>query len=362
MTEKERYIQEYLNNKSATLSFYIPKILSSKDTSDYNWTNDVLKLIEDIKVVIEKTEIDSMPVNSFFNELFLLRNSNIKEVNDLLRRYNYAQILKKSYKGIQTAIASDRQLNDTEKLCLDFFANNQMLTDLNIIEYFLKKALLRDNSISFETFCNLFKVYARFLMKQYVPNPHFEFLSENQMAGKKGYSSENKVYLSRENIQNFYYMGIYTVLKDLFHELCHVKQYRDIKLQRKSDEFTQMQIKEEVLSCYLEGYYEANFEKISYEVEAELFAITELLKLFTKFGIHFEKNKNPYSAIVSRLVKLSQDGSRVSKGEMLSVDELFDSFIMYHPELLEIYPQLNLDYEVSFDDIVVRKDDFGRKD
>jgi len=362
MTDKDRYIYNYLNSKSSSISFYVPRILSLQGSELYDCRIRVLTIIDEVKGILDRLQIETVPINAFFNELFLLRNSGIWEVEELLTKYDYKNVMKNSYIGVQNKINANERLTDEDKLCIEFFINSHMLIDENVIEYFLKQALIRDNELSYDTFDVLLTTYAKMRMKKFVSKPVCKILSESSMQGKKGYSIENKMFLSRENFQKLYYMGVYALIKDMFHELCHIKQYREVKIEQKKDPFTLLKIKEEILAHYLEDYYVENFEKISYEVEAELFAITELLKLFAKFGIHFEKDKNPYIDIINRLVTSSTDDLRKTKDGCQSVNEIFDCFIMYHPELLETYPQLLEEYEISFDDLVVRKDDFGRKD
>ena len=53
---------------------------------------------------------------------------------------------------------------------------------------------------------------------------------------------------------------------------------------------------------------------------------------------------------------------RFVSGEEQTIDEVFDFLIIHHPELLVTYPQLNNEYEIGYDDLVIRKDDFGRRD
>ena len=90
--------------------------------------------------------------------------------------------------------------------------------------------------------------------------------------------------------------------------------------------------------------------------------ITIFLNLFEKFGITFKVGKNPYKEVLVNLVSMSKNNLRVIDGTEDTVDNIFDFAIIHYPEFLEIYPQLQELYEVTWGDIVVRKDDFGRKD
>lgn len=364
LTDNERYIYNYLNSKSSILSFYVPRVLDSKVSKDekQNYIDRIVALIKEIYAIMENLQIDSVPINGFFNELYLLKESGIYEVDDLLNKYNYVRVIENGYINVLRKVSLRGKLRDEEIVCVEFLIKNHLIDDDIVFEHFLRSALLKEIEISYDSFETLFVDYAKMRMKEYVPCPKCVITSEKNLDFKEGYSYKDTMYLSYEDLQKLYYSGVFKSLKNLFHELGHVKQYKDIMLDKKSNPFILKQIKEEILSCYMPGYYEDNCEKISFELEAEFFGITEMLKLFINLGINFKNEKNPYTGVLAELIGGVNNNIRFVSGEEQTIDEVFDFLIIHHPELLATYPQLNTEYEIGYDDLVIRKDDFGRRD
>lgn len=364
MNEKEQYIYSFLNSKGASLSFYVPKILnpSTPKSSLYSYYERVLGLIQEVKELLIILDISNIGVNVFFNQLYLLKDIHVIEINDLLNKYNYETVLDDTYSRSIDSIKKQKQLLPEEKLCMDFYIENHKIRNEFVYEFYIQSCLLRCPQVSYDLFETLFVDYAKLRMKKYVLNPKCIIVDDSKLKGRKAYSYHERIYLSKDDVMRLYSLGVYAVIKNMLHELGHVKQYQEIHIERKNDDFTIKQIKEEVLSSYVPGYYDMNYAQISYEMEAEMLAITELLKLFSKMAIRFKNNQNPYVDTLNRMVANVNNDMRKTFDEEVSLHELFDSVIMYHPELLEIYPQLMKEYELTSDDLVVRKDDFGRKD
>lgn len=364
MTEKEAYIYSFLNSKSSTLSFYVPKILNTQTAKSelYGYIERVLSLINEVMQLLDSLSVDKIPVNKFFNELYLLKDTEIFEVRSILQKYDYENLLKKEYLDVVEKINEKKHLLPEDQICIEFFVNNHLLKDVAVFEFFIRGALVRECDLDYATFENLFVDYTKLRMGEYVKNPQCKVVPSKKLKGRKAYSSQDRMYLCREEIQKLHALGIYAVIKDMLHELTHIKQYKEIHIDHKADDFIIKQIKEEILSSYYPEYYNVNYAKISYEMEAEATAITELLKLFASFQIRFKNNENPYIGVLNNLISGINDNNRETRDGIQTVTELFDTVIMYHPDLLEIYPQLKTEYEIGYDDLVVRKDDFGRKD
>ena len=363
--DKERYIYNYLNSKSSTLSFYVPRILNANASDEElnNYINRVISLITEIKMILKTLEIDEIPINQFFNELYKLSLCNISEVNELLEFYNYSNVLDKGYVDILREITLRRSMRGKNKLCAEFLIANDLVEDQELVyEHFINNILLKTPDIDYSTFELVMVKYAKFKMKQYVTDPKCEILSEQELNGMQSYAFKDTIYLCREDLQLMYSSGVFKALKNMFHELGHIKQYKEIIIDQNSSPYVIKQIKEEILSSFYPGYYENNYAKISFEAEAEIFSITELLKLFNKFGINFKKGQNPYLSTINKIISEVNDNNRYIDGVQDDLNEVFDFLIIHHPELLSTYPQLQEEYEISFGDLVVRKDDFGRRD
>ena len=364
IADKERYIYNYLNNKSTALSFYAPRIVSPQVSDEERgyYIERVKVLVAEIIQVLSKMEITKVPINSFFNELYILVDCNIPQINSLLEKYGYQDVIKNEYIGILRKVITKEPLNDKETLCCEFLLAHHLLNEECVFEYFIRGVLIHAQTVSYDAFEQLFIDYTKMKMRAYVHNPKCELVSEKYLNGKESYSIKDIIYLCREDIASLYYTGNFKVLKNMLHELGHVKQFKQVIIDKNSTLYAIRHIKEEILAAISPGYYDDNYERISYEVDAEIYSILELLNLFEKFGITFKVGKNPYKEVLANLVSMSKNNLRVIDGTEDTVDNIFDFAIIHYPEFLEIYPQLQELYEVTWGDIVVRKDDFGRKD
>ncbi|MBE6155317.1 MAG: hypothetical protein E7164_01000 [Firmicutes bacterium] len=356
--EQDAYIFKYLNSKSSVLSFYVPRIFDPKTSNleRHHYTQRIIRLVNDVQNVLNTLNIQRMPINSFFNQLYLLEKYYIKEVSNLLEDYHYRDELNKSYLRILRSVSLQRKLKPEDLLCIEFLINNNLVEDETLVyEYYLQMVLVGNIELSYDAFENLFRNYALLKMREYLPNPKCYVVNENALLGMQSYSIKESVFLNREDIYSFYYSGKYKAIKNLFHELGHIKQYKEIMIDKKYDEYAMKEIKEEILSAYVPNYYNDNYSLISYEAEAELFAITELLKLFKKFGLQFKDGINPYLQTIQNIINHSKNDMRIYGDGKENLYELFDTVIIHHPELLERYPQLKNEYKIDYEDCVVPK-------
>ena len=362
MNEKDSYIYSFLNSKGAALSFYVPKILSENTPKSqlYTYYERVLSLINEVSSLLVALDVRKLSVNVFFNQLLLLKEVHVTEIDALLNKYEYSKILQEEYKDIVDKCDKKEPLQEKEMICLEFYIRNHLISEDVVYEMFIEQCLKRNINISYELFEILFVDYTKYRMKEYIQNPKCFVVDTKKLNGMMAYSCKNRIYLPKEDVMKLYGMGVYVVIKNMLHEVCHIKQYRAIKIDCKCDEFTMKQIKEEILSTYCPRYYEDNYSVISSELEAETFAIAELLKIFEKFSICFKNNQNPYVEPLNKLIQNVNNNQRKTKEGMFDINELFDAVIIHHPELLDLYPQLKRDYEIGYGDLVVRKDDFNR--
>ncbi|MBE6148453.1 MAG: hypothetical protein E7167_03045 [Firmicutes bacterium] len=353
LADKERYIYNFLNSKSSTLSFYVPRILNASVSQKeiQNYIERVKFLIKEIEQILATMKIKRVPINGFFNELYLLRNLGIKEVNNLLCQFNYKDVIEVEYINVLRKITLKSRLSNYEKLCIEFLILNHLVPDEELVfEYFLKEVLMKESDLNFDTLVALLIDYTKKRMAVYVPNPKCEVICEKEFPKKDDKVFKDTIFLCREDIEELYSSGVFKVIKSMFHSLAHVKQYSDIVLAKKDSPFIIKQIKEEVLSSFCPGYYEGNSQQLSYEVEAEVFSIIELIRLFDRFGINFKNGKNPY---IPQLLELSvQADSEYRKigGNSDTVDNLFNSAVAQESSLINLYPQLGDVYNVNMVD------------
>lgn len=359
LSENESYIYGYLNSKSSTLSFYVPRILDLdiSDNEKKYYIQRVESLIEDAKALIDGLEVKKVPLNSFFNELYLLKDLGIAAVDEILKNHTYEETLQYGYMNILRAVSMRNRLDYEQKQCVEFMLKNHLIENEDLIyEYFIGNVLLKSSEISYDAFCALITDYTKLRMREFIKNPRCEILSDSEIKKIERCAFADTIYLSREDVQSLYSAGVYKVLKDMLHDLGHVKQYKSVFIDGKNDKKTLRQIKEEIICNETPGYYEDNKERISYEIEAEVFGINELIKLFDRFGITFKHNKNPYLHDLIDMVKLSSSDDRVINGHFEDLNILFEFIIMHNPSYLGVYPQLQSEYQISYNDFVTKNE------
>ena len=358
--ESENYIQAYLNSKSNSLSFYVLQLLEA-NVKESNWLliEKIVRIIDGVERIIQKMGVASIPVNNFCNQLVLIKDKNIPKVDAFLKKYNYFITLNQKYNSIKSKISEDVTPTKTENRIMEFLISNHLIDYENqtmIYEYYIKNILLKEQLISYDSFETLMIDYAKMQMQKFIPDPIVEIKFTKDLENKYGYSYQNIMYLCKEELEQMYFLGLYRPLKTIFHELCHISQYRDIHINSEVSKRSSILIKDEILSSLINNYYEDNYERILSEVEAEIFSIQDLLTMFAKFGIVFKNNQNPYQKTIAILKQNINNDMRIVGGKEILLDEVFDDTIINHPKFLNIYPQLALEYHLEFGDLVVKND------
>lgn len=362
LNDKERYIYNYLNSRSSTISFYVPKILEKRiaTAERENYIERIKQLIIEIRQIISTLNITRIPINGFFNQVYLLRDCGIPEVDALLENFHYELILDAQYAEILRKASMKSPLSSENKLQIEFLITNHLVEDEDIIfEYLLRNVLLKAPDISYDAFELMLIDYTKMRMRKYISNPKCKTASEEEILHLHECTFKDTIYLSSEDVQAMYSLGVYKVLKSMFHSLGHVIQYKNIVVEAQDNPYVIKEIKEEILSAHYPGYYENNASRISYEAEAETFAISELMKLFNRFNLDFRYRKNPYLSTLIELTSQKENNYRTVDGCDTTVDELFLVVIYNRPELLESYPQLSKEYTCVDGNVVVKNDETG---
>ena len=356
MGEENQYINTYLNSKSNALSFYVYAYLNAEENTEMQsfYLGKILMLISDLNKLLKKFEVVSP--NKFFNLLLLLKDYEIPQINDLLNKYHYSQILDNYYQEALKQIHSDIIPEGIYRQTIEYYITNHKLNyedQLIIYEFYIKQILLKNKPIDYEIFEIIMKEYAKRLASSYG-------LSINISLDDASTADTNTYYLAKEDLQKMYTTGFFHSLKSIFYLLRLSMQDYDIYLNGEKAMLTI--IKDKVLMTINPNYYEENNGIMYYQIDAEIFSITKLLELFTKFGINFKDNQNPYEETLNSLKKQLDNLERNINGELVSINDIFASYIMFHPEILEIYPPLRKEYIVNENNLVIKKaENGGRK-
>lgn len=337
--EQNRYVVSYLDSKSEALLFSVSRILNKHSASAQIDANiiRIIQIISEVDSVLEKIGTKDISYNKFFELLMQIQSCDIPEVNLFLKKYSYDNL----QKNIEIERPKEEYV-DCEKV--------------------IRSAILKKINISYEEFEKNIKQFANEIFIHYYNGANCKIVDSIELDGKESYSVDGQVFLCRELVQKLYYSGDYRIVKNIFHEACHVKQFKRIKIDNEYDKFLLKQIKEEIISYYYPNYYNDNYSRISFETEAELFAITEFLKLIKKFGIEFKDGKHPFTKSIENILKFVSDNSRITANGIQSIDEIFDSIVVHHKEVFDMYPQLMREYEILFGGIISKKNSWGRNE
>ena len=362
MKDSEKYIVDYLNNVGAKFSLCTKSILKEgvSDNEYKTINNEINKYISVVTHTLNKVNLKSVPVNDFFNNLYLLKDLPNRSIHAMLKQFDYESVIKEGYRKSVKKIREGKIPKKDNQKVMDFLIENHFPFDdkQEIYDFYLKYTLLNEKPISLNALRSLIIDFTKSYMEKYVSNPEVYIIERNKLENAIGYSHENKIWLCDEDVRRLYKYGFFRLIETIFHELMHVSQYKDIMIDKKDDERCITMIKDEILSNILEDYYQDNHLVLLSEVEANIAYRKNLLAFFEKINLTLVDKKGDYQGAIDEYKKLLKYKRRMVDKKMHDLDEIFDNKIMFHPEYLGVYEQLNTEYKLDFDDIVVRRDDF----
>lgn len=220
----------------------------------------------------------------------------------------------------------------------------------NIEEYILKRLLEGTNKIPRCTYINFFKklgskLYNREL-KKYNKKGEVVFESINDTYFNKNhlgvyFHSDEEIAISVGNLKQ---ENIIENLRTLFHEINHAKQYNDEEYYN----YDKNEIRKEIILHYLfEKKYKKNYWSFKHEYDAEYKArldTTNFVRKYTLLEFDFPK------------MKYYQNDLRIFNGELIHIDQLFDSIIKANSSLLKNdYCYFNLEYDENGNRYLISK-------
>lgn len=293
------------------------------------------------------------------------------EVEELMIQNNIEEKLNKRLDAINLKIANGEVLESSDDVFLRncLFNDIKPKNDLNDISIF--RNIFSNNEekmISYETFEQVMKSFIKDMMREFNNNrikrynpvcSIYDFkMSNNENSDgmvSKGFIIRINNKITKEIYEHNYIQDFIAI----FHELIHTQQAIEIRLGYFTEDIL-LFIKDDILRelSSKEGfdYYWENYQFITSEKDAEIkgcmCAINFLeqvigIRLKNDIVDDLEKRINVQLAEKSKLLRKTNNGEQ-------DVNTLFDYYIKNHPEFLEKYPQLTIEYIVS-DGIVRRK-------
>lgn len=357
------YIKQFLDSNTREIASNIRALKSIKTIEEGQpFLKKVLEKVDYVRSVLNRAGVFKVPINTFFNELYLIDHLPINEVNDLLKRYDYRNLMEKTFEKSFRTINKGKLPDGDDRVLLDFLIYNGLISkhEMEIYEFYIKHTLLNEKpQIDLKTLRSVITRYTKNLMKEYIEDPKVYIKKEDNMGNKLGYFEKDTIYLNDDGVKKLQKYGEYRIFYSMFHELKHAEQYRDVHINKDSDERCMTIIKEEILAHLIPHYDEYNHFIRYDEVEAIVSSRKKLIEFFEHLGIEFRKNEEFSDKNIKLFEDLLNNRIRIiAPNEHDDIDNIFDNVIIYHPEYLDIYEQLNKDYKIDLGDLVIRRDDF----
>ena len=223
----------------------------------------------------------------------------------------------------------------------------------------INNILLRNKIMSYDTFESFIKVFIKktmnFFIKQLDENNNVTIginVFVEDLIGFRGKTFKHYWFKFDSQTIKDLYDGDLNGLVTLFHETFH--GIADIWIKSGIVDPHTMKIIKEIIIRETESkynddkdfYYKTNYKHIAGEIYAQQSAVNMVEFLLKNFNLNppegfIEKQRNRFD------LDFSNDNRDVfidGEKKVMSVDEIFSEVIVDHPELLEEYSQLNLEY------------------
>lgn len=235
------------------------------------------------------------------------------------------------------------------------------------------------SQISYETFKINLISFARKVMKNYIKDTIYSADSCNCFCFGKNNSlgsfipTFNIIFLNEEVIEKMYKKRDLSNLTVLFHELNHFKIKYDIKLGHFDESLIRV-IKEELISksplypSFIKTkkeqstYYEDNYTFYSEEKLVEIYSLENLLLFMKKANINISQyQKQQINNLIRKATYQYNNYFRDVHSNInfnsyvIDFEEAFDILIKDNYKWLDDYPQLQIEYYLNNDGIVVKR-------
>ena len=313
-------------------------------------------LIADFRSQVDISNI--IIINNLFNHLYSINEFEIPSVNQLLVDVNYTKLLEEHIQFIRKKINSENKLTqeDYDFLCF-FLINNQFKGDmkLGVSNLLIKGIAKKECSFDINSLKEIVKIFVEEAIKNVIGLKYTHCkIVEYDNKRTCGSALYGNVFVSKDQINHLGEGKTTYLLRVIFHEMIHVRQF-----QRRKDRCISINdmllLKDNILSDVSRKFYDDNYYLLSIENQAYMNEGKETLSYMDKLGItpskeelddmdkDYEYHKNFCGATI-----------RIWKDVPCELDTLFDKSIYNSPSILNQYPQLSLEYIID-ENIVRRK-------
>lgn len=314
----------------------------------------------DFEFIISKLDNYSFELNEFTIYLYSLKDYN-EELDKKLKTFNVDENIKNRLNIINGKLFNGIKLSDEENSLLRYslFCDIAPSSELNVMAVI--NNILRNNMIvNYDAFKGIIVFFIKFLIKNAYSNmingytPIVNITNfDDDLRNSTGIAHDIfKISINEDIINDLYNNKNLEAFITIFHELVHIEQNIYIKFGYISDSIMDY-IKDDVIVRIIKDdngidYYKENYDHISFENDAEIIGTITAMKWLENAGIKLTDNFKVFlNNSVNREVKKRSIRTRTVNGKEYDIDELFESCIKLHPEYIDKYPQLGIQYFVD---------------
>lgn len=301
-------------------------------------------------------------LHNCLTSLYMIRDMEISSVTKILDDYNYINTINDSYVKIFGKIKevsqNQVQLTDSEYyLLLNSYLNDKFSGQFQLAMFglFTKKILEgnNENNISNLDKEKIFLKGTELMATQILgfKKAHVRILEDtpNKKENTLGQAFFNNIDLSRKVIHD----NPVQLLPTIFHELIHLKQYKEQRIDCILSDKNMIEIKDAILMELLKGYYKDNYDSISFEKEAFFYMHLETMDYLNGIGLETSLDIKEKALFYEQTCgDYITNKNRVYLGEIVNLEELFRNEVISHPEILTVYPQLSFEYKLVDDKVL----------
>lgn len=311
---------------------------------------------EEINYVVSRLSIiiNSIPNEVYFNETlnYLYIMLDVEVISKYFAKLDYQTIIENEKNRIKTLLEEGNGLTESDSKNFEFIylhCCNSLEKEKYAI-LVLRERILKRSEFSLLFFEKTMLNFINLVCKNENLHPLSYGVAIRDIDNARGrVVNDILMQIDRKEIKNLYYKADLDTIVTIYHEVRHLLQVQDFKNYRVPNIQTFTMLKEDIVSSYSDyyhqEYYKFNYNKISFELDAQYFGISSAEKLINTLGISIsEEAKKKISAELEKILTDKNDETRIIEGIEYTVEGFFDEFIVDKPELLESYPYLKYQY------------------
>ena len=291
-----------------------------------------------------------------------VKNTNkVKEITDILDRYNYDAFLNTKFSKINENLENNYIESEDCEYLIYFIKNNyyEKASVIYIINLLMKKLICKEVQMSEYLKLEFVQLFTETMMINIHPSVkkakcEFNELDEETM----GSSLYNTIDLDKVTIVNLLNKNDYIhLLMIIFHECTHTFQHYQLSNENSIGFVSYSNLlnsKEDIIRENINGYYKENYHLFSKEVEARYMQIMLTLQFLEQNQLTLKPDdQNFLIETMKKEEELINNQTRKVNCKITTVDELFDSLNLEY-DIIKRYPALDLEYK-NVDNKLVRK-------